>query len=432
MLELTTLPSWLSADVVSPASSPAWLKDLRQRHWNAVRSHGLPTRKDERWKYTELTFLDEEKTLASREIDEKLAEVCIQQHRLQQEQSILLVLVNGYFMPSMSDVTQLPANAIVCGLNEALQQHEVLVKQHMTETDNTTHYPFANLNAALFSDGLFIYLPNDCRVTKPIHLLSIVTDANAFIAHPRHVFVLGKNSQLTLLEEYTASAVGSYVMNIVSTVYVGANSLFEHYKIQNESGRAAHLANTFIFQQQDSSVTSTHFSSGGQFSRDDVIVKLQETGAHCQTSGFYQLKQDNQYIDHHVIIDHVAPRSCSDMLYKGILDKKSRAVFNGRVHVGKDAQKIEAHQQNHNLLLSNQAEIYSKPELEIYSDDVKCKHGATTGQLDEDALFYLQSRGLERKEALNMLLQSFAADIVERVTHDEIKAHIKLMVQGLC
>ena len=216
----------------------------------------------------------------------------------------------------------------------------------------------------------------------------------------------------------------------MTNIHAGPNSQLHHYKVQRENTSATHMANTFITQQRDSMVALTNISIGAKFSRDDVLVKLQETGAECRTAGFYRLESDNQYIDQHITIDHAAPHSRSEMVYKGVLDKKSRAVFNGRLHVGVGAQKIEAQQQNHNLLLSNFAEIYSKPELEIYSDDVKCKHGATTGQLDQDALFYLRARGIEKTEAVSLLLHAFAADIYQKITNADIRMHIEAAVDN--
>ena len=202
----------------------------------------------------------------------------------------------------------------------------------------------------------------------------------------------------------------------------------DYYKIQQEGKQAAHIAHTFIQQKQDSSVSAMNFSTGAQFARDDLIISLKESGAECKTSGFYHLFYDNQYIDNHIDIDHVAPRSHSEMLFKGILDHKSRAVFNGRLHVTEGAQKILAYQANHNLLLSNDAEVYSKPELEIYADDVKCKHGATTGQIDQDALFYLQSRGIPHQEAMGMLLQGFAEEVTEKIKLPAVKMRVLEMV----
>jgi Fe-S cluster assembly protein SufD len=183
-----------------------------------------------------------------------------------------------------------------------------------------------------------------------------------------------------------------------------------------------------VQQKQDSLVTLKNFSAGGLFARDEIAASLQESGANCRTQGFYHLRNACQYIDNHIDIDHIAPHSQSTMLYKGILNHKSRAVFNGRLHVHANAQKIVAHQANHNILLSNDAEIYTKPELEIYADDVKCKHGATVGQLDQDALFYLRSRGIPEAEAIQLLLEGFAEEIMQEITHLGIRIRVNEMV----
>lgn len=427
---VTNIPIWLQAPSVNAAHQPAWLADMRQQHWDTFVKQGVPTRKSERWKYTDLAFLAENKVSPTDSMDEAQVKTQIAKHRIQQGESILLVLINGQFSSQFSDLKKLPSPAIVCGMSEALQQHEELIKKYIVREIDTKDYPFAHLNAALFSSGLFIHVPENCVVDVPVHVLSIVTDTNDFISQPQHIVILEKNSQLTLLEEYTSATSTAYLMNIVTSIHAGANSQLQHYKVQRENTLATHMANTFIVQQKDSTVALTNFSVGAKFARDDVLAQLQEAGAECRTAGFYRLENDNQYIDYHITIDHAAPHSRSEMVYKGVLDKKSRAVFNGRLHVGVGAQKIEAHQQNHNLLLSNQAEIYSKPELEIYSDDVKCKHGATTGQLDQDALFYLRARGIDKTDAVGLLLQAFAAEIFQKITHVDIKTHIEHAVKA--
>lgn len=273
----------------------------------------------------------------------------------------------------------------------------------------------------MFIDGLFIYLPDGCRLETPIHLLSLITDDSDFIAQPHHLIILGKQSKMVYTEEHHALVSSAYFMNTVTSIYLHQDAVLEQYKLQRESLNAAHMANTFIYQHKNSEVSLVNITSGGLFSRDDVVVKLQEAGANCKTSGFYRLRHDNQYIDHHIDINHQAPHSQSEMLYKGIADKKSRAVFNGRLHIEKDAQKILAYQANHNLLLSHDAEIYSKPELEIYADDVKCKHGATTGQIDDEALFYLRSRGINKADAINIMLAGFSEEVLKRVIHEGIR-----------
>jgi Fe-S cluster assembly protein SufD len=318
-------------------------------------------------------------------------------------------------MPELSDLAKLPQDVIACRMEKSLI-HKIEI--------NAYKHPFANLNAESFTDGLFLKLPENCVLTAPLHILSLTMGDEAFIAHPRNEIYLEQNSQCMILEEHYSLADAAYMVNILTTIHVGKNAKIEHYKIQREGKKATHLASHFVQQQKDSYYSHVNISGGGKAVRDDVIVNLLESGAECHTSGFYHLRNDNQYIDNHIDINHIAPNSNSDMLYKGIVDNKSRAVFNGRVHVAQDAQKILAYQANHNLLLSKEAEVYSKPELEIYADDVKCKHGATTGQLDQDALFYLRSRGIAHNEAIEILLQGFSEEILERVQHIGIRMRV--------
>jgi Fe-S cluster assembly protein SufD len=405
------------------------LTQIRKDNWHAFTQKGLPTKKNENWKYTDLTFLETASySLVNlvNTVDVDYIHKIISSYRLQDSDSILLVLVNGCFIPAMSDLNKLPKNVIINRLEKAWQEQEMIIKQCHT---NDIDHPFVNLNEAMWKEGLFIYIPDGCDVTLPIHLLSIATEGVAFIAHTRHVIVLGERSRVTLLEDYAALSAVDYMMNLVVTMLVNKQAKLNHYKIQRESNRAVHMAYTVIKQMENSEVTTTHFSSGASFARDDLKVTLQETGASCQLASFYHLHQDHQYIDYHIDVDHIAHNSHSDMLYKGILDKQSRAVFSGKLFVEKEAQKIIAYQANHNILLSKEAEVYSKPMLEVYADDVKCKHGATIGQLNHDALFYLCSRGINQQEALNMLLNGFTDDIFSRVTHPGIKQHAQKTVR---
>lgn len=393
--------------------------------WDAFIKQGLPTKQNERFKYTDFGFLrDQSFSLAqASEIDD--VEDVLNQHRLRHENAILLVEINGLFVAELSDIAKLPQELIICSLSEARKNYSELLAHHELETIDANQYPFASINSNLSNAGLFVHIADHFQLTQPLHLLSLVMDSTEFMAHTKRIIVLGKQSHLTLVEEYFSTQEQKYLMNVVNTIAVGPAAHYEHYKIQQEGKRAIHMAHHFVEQKRDSAMRFTHFSFGNLFARDDVIVKLQEAGASCETSGFYRVEQDNQYVDHHVDIYHLAPHTQSEMLYKGIADNKSRAVFNGKLQVQKAAQKILAHQENHNLLLSNQAAVYSKPELEIYADDVKCKHGSSTGQLDEDAIFYLQSRGIERSAAINMLLQGFADVILQRVKHVGIKMRIE-------
>lgn len=420
---------------------PEWLQQFRRRQHEAFRQAGLPTRKNERWKYAEMAVVENRDWTAGLAADSQPAPDFIQsrplssedslllaqaihQHRLQ-DASHLLVLVNGHFMPQLSDISALPANVIACGLAQALQQHPELVRSYWLNELDAVRYPFAALNAAVFSDGLFLHVPENCELAQPVHLLSISVGSHEFTAHPQHLIVVGANGRLQLVDEYASLTDHPYAMNVVTTAHLEKNARLEYCKIQRENGQAVHLAHHFLHQKQDSMAALTDFSIGGRFARNETIVKLLEQGADCRTAGLYRLRNDLQYIDNHVDIYHAAPRSHSEMLYKGILDKKSRAVFNGRLHVDRQCQKISAFQANHNLLLTNDAEVYSKPELEIYADDVKCKHGATTGQLDQDALFYLRSRGVTHAEAVSILLRGFAEEITKSVAHPGIRTRLQ-------
>jgi Fe-S cluster assembly protein SufD len=422
-----SMPAWLQTPAPD-AITPSWLADYRQTHWDALQTQGLPTRHHERWKYTDLSFLAKNDfQLAQPSSDTSLASI-VSVHQTSTEETIFLVFINGYFAPHLSDLTRIPTGVVICSMAEAFQQHAALIDAHWPAAICTKRHPFAGMNAAHFSDGMFVYVPAQMDVGVPIHLLSIAANQQSFAAQPRHLIVLGKQSKLTLWEEYAAATSAPYLTNSVTNMVIGEHATLEHYKLQNEQVDAIHMASTFIHQQQDSRVTATYFSAGSQFARDDVMVRLQESGAVCSVAGFYRLRRDEQYVDYHIDIEHAAPRSSSEMLYKGILDKKSRAVFNGRLHVEQNAQKILAYQANHNLLLSNEAEVNSKPELEIYADDVKCKHGATTGQLDQDALFYMQARGIQRVDAVNILLKGFSDEILQRVKSAEMKTRIEALV----
>jgi Fe-S cluster assembly protein SufD len=419
------LPNWLTKiELISDERYPSWLNETRQREWNQFVSEGIPSRVLERWKYSDLSILKKTNFSFANPVDQSQAQRFIQQERMRADDSILLAVVNGFFEPALSDLAKLPDGVIACDLAQACELYPDLVKENWLSYEKHESHPFASLNGSMWQSGLFLYLPDHMKLSAPVHLLSLVIDEAPCIASPRHMLILGATSRLMLLEEHISFAIDSYVVNQCMSVKLQQDAKIEHYKIQRETSKGIHLANTFFQQLKDSHVASTQFTTGAAIARDDIVIKLAEHGAACSTAGFYSVLHDGQYVDYHVDINHHAPHSSSEMLYKGILDQKARAVFNGRLHVKQDAQRITAYQANHNLLLSDTAEIYSKPELEIYADDVKCKHGATTGQLDEDALFFMRSRGIAKEEAMSILLQGFAQEIVERVSHPTIMLRV--------
>lgn len=420
-----TWPVWLPTGKSQKNALPPWLVKYQEQQRDLFSRMGLPTRRDDRWKYTDLTFLLSRQFTSPGETSIDRVREVVTAYRKKINDEAFIVMVNGEFVPSVSDTAVLPEGVTVCGMGDALREHEALIKAFLHAEMNSQQCPFAVLNTALFSSGLFFHVPEAIHIDKPVHLLFLALDQSGFIANPRQVMILGKASRLTLVEHCCSVSSQSYFMNSVTQISAGEACELDYVKWQNEQAQAVHMAHYFVSQKKDSRLVMTNLTAGGAFSRDDVMVNLSESGAECRTGGFYRLSRDDQYVDHHININHAAPHSNSEMLFKGILDKKSRAVFNGRLHVEKGSQKITAYQANHNLLLSDNAEIYSKPELEIYADDVKCKHGATIGQLDQDAMFYLCSRGIEKKEAQSMLMQGFADEIFERITHDTLRLHAK-------
>lgn len=418
MNAVVSLPNWLKP--ATDHAVPAWVQALQQKTHAALIAAGLPTRKHERWKYADLSFLNQKDFVLPARVNPAELESIIAAKRL--ADAILLVTVNGCFIPALSDMATIPDGMVVMNFRQALEKLEDKINQHSLDAQQ---YPFAALNAANISEGIYIDIPAKLYVSAPIHLLSIVTDENDFIAHPRRVIRVGQQSQVTITEEYCSLTESAYFMNIVNELTLESGSSLTLYQLQRESKQAVHIAHTFLEQYKNSQASIVNVTTGAKFSRDEVVVKLKEAGADCKTSGFYKLTTKDQYVDHHLDISHQAPHSNSEMLYKGIIDYNARAVFNGRLHVQQDAQRILAYQANHNLLLSPTAEVYSKPELEIYADDVKCKHGATTGQLDQEALFYLRSRGIEKSEAMSILLRGFADDVLQRITHLATKQRVK-------
>ncbi len=383
--------------------------------WHDFIEQQLPTSKNEAWKYVDFSHLKKSSFQLSVKQDKKIEMAAIAALRM--EDTVNLIFVDGFFNEALSD--QLPTGCVFSrGKNHAT------FSQYLNATLDAKKFPFANLNRAIFSDDFVLTVADNATIARPLHFVFVGSQKD-IISHPRRLITMGRNSHLTISEEYVSLTDAAYMTNIVTHIDVNQDATLRYAKVQNENAKAFHVAATFVQQHKNSETHFNQFSRGGLLQRDDLYVSLLETGASCHTAGFYQLHTDNQCVDHHVDIMHLAGSTESEMLYKGILDKKSKSIFNGKLYVEKNAQKITAYQANHNLLMSSNAEVYSKPELEIYADDVKCKHGATTGQIDLDALFYLRSRGISETEALEMLLAGFAREIFDRIENQPIRKRIE-------
>lgn len=382
--------------------------------------------KHERWKNTDMSVFDKH-VFVDNNHDARLTAEDINVYRLPQA-AIMIVMVNGRLQTELSDLAQLPAGVVVQSLQAAKQTQSDWINQHVVNDISAAEYPYAALNLETERDGLFVHVPANIDIQLPLHVLSIIQSKEAARVQTQNVCVFEQNSRVTLLQEYVSMTDAAQFNNVVTLVTVEQNAQVQWIKHQHENTQAVHMENYFVKQAVDSEFNITHLSMGAQFSRDDIRAVLQASGAICRTSGFYHTKRDGQYVDHHIDILHLQPHTQSDMLYKGIIDKKSRAVFNGKLYVEKGAQKTNAVQGNHHILLSPSAEAYAKPELEIYEGDIKCKHGVTTGQLDQDALFYLRARGINEQEARTILLNSFAEDVLQRIQNQGIQQHIRQQV----
>jgi Fe-S cluster assembly protein SufD len=284
---------------------------------------------------------------------------------------------------------------------------------------------FAALNTAFWRDGAFVQTPAGVRLATPLHLLFVATAPGpATVAHPRNLIVLGRSSQLTVVEHYVSANGNPYLTNAVTDLVVGEDACVDHYKLQHESPRALHVGRTRVRQQPDSRFASCAVAFGGRLVRNDVHVVLNGEGAECRLDGLFVIGGE-QHSDTHIVVDHAAPRATSRQLYKGVLDGRSRGVFNGRIVVRPGAQKTDAHQTNKNLLLADGVEMDSKPQLEIFADDVKCSHGAADGQLAGEAIFYLKSRGFGEAAARALLTYGFAGEVLGRIRQERVRARLE-------
>ena len=412
-------------------SGPDWSGAARRAALDRFSALGFPTTRDEEWKYTSVeglvktSFADgpmEDDGLARR--IEELDAAKLVEHRL--------VFINGRYSSRLSRAGQLPDGAIASSLKAAMRENREKVEPYWARQADYNEQSFVALNTALMDDGAFLSVPDGAALAAPIHFLFVAAAPDeAAVAQPRSLVVLGRGSRATVIESYVGLDDGIYFTNGVTEIDVGDDAALDHYKIQSESERAFHVATQQARIGRGGNLSSHAFALGGALARNDVNAALEGEGGDCTLNGLY-VSAGRQHVDNHTRIDHVKPRSASRELYKGVMGGKSRGVFNGKIYVHKAAEKTDARQTNRNLLLSEEAWIDTKPQLEIYNNDVKCSHGSTIGQLDEDALFYLRARGIDARAAMGLLTRGFAGDITMRLKSAPVAGWMeKLLAQKL-
>jgi Fe-S cluster assembly protein SufD len=338
---------------------------------------------------------------------------------------VRLVVVNGRFDTTLSRLKGLPAGVYVGSLGDALKDYADIVQRYFGQLADVNARSFTALNTAFVQDGAFIHVHDGVTVETPIHIIFVTgSDDGHVMAHPRTLVVAGAGSQVTVIESYVGGAGETYFSNAVSEIFVGENAGVDHYKVQEESLDAFHVGALHAHTSRSSRFSSHSFTLGGRIARNDASAILDGEGGDCTLSGLY-LADRERLVDNHTTIDHAKPHCGSHEVYKGILGGTARAVFNGKIIVRQDAQKTDAKQTNRALLLTDGASINTKPQLEIFADDVKCTHGAAIGQLDDEAIFYLRARGMTYAEARDMLIHAFAGQVLEGVAVEPLRAALE-------
>ena len=394
---------------------PRWLRDMRARAAERFEALGFPSTRSEDWRYTSTSPIAELDFRALREPGGAVDASDLESFRFGSDGWTTLVFVNGRYDDALSSAGLESPGVTVMPLARALGEMEELVRDNLGTITSYGQSAFTALNTALHVDGAVIHVGRDMAAAAPIHLL-FVSDANLAkgSAQPRVLIVAERNSKATVVESYVSLGEATYFTNAVTEISLGDGATVAHYKIQRESPRAYHVGTVDVRQGRDSHLVQFSFATGAALSRTNVYTTLAGAGCGATLNGLF-LGTGAQHIDHQTRIEHQAENCYSREVYKGVLDDTAHGVWNGKVYVHPEAQKTDGKQENHTLLLSDRAVIDTKPQLEIFADDVKCTHGATIGRIDKNALFYMKSRGVGAARARQLLTYAFAADVLERI-----------------
>lgn len=397
--------------------------EIRKSAISRFSDNGFPNTRDEEWKYTSVAPLLRHKfNLATKGV--AIPASILDELTYDGLRDNLIVMVNGRYAPSYSTLKLDKPGVIVASLADAMTEHSGLIFDFLAKHADFEQESFTALNTAFASDGLFFYVPDNVEVDETIHVIHISDSSQeTFVSHPRNLLVLGRNSKASVMETFYGVGDGVYFNNLVGEMVLNANSRLEHLRVQEEGREAYHISSVNIHQERDSVFSTVNIELGGALVRNNTKVRLNDENCETHLFGFF-MGRGTQHIDNHTSIDHAKPNCFSNELYKGILDDKARGVFNGKIFVRQDAQKTNALQSNKTLLLTDDATINAKPQLEIFADDVKCTHGATIGQLDDEALYYLRTRGIKEEMASAMLRHAFISDVLNNIKNEVVREQL--------
>ena len=424
-----SLNSWLlGSSARLTRGDPAWLARERRQARERLRKESVPGPRQEGWRYTNLRPLLEQRFRPASESISAVEENALYGHLVPGLDAWRVVLVNGRFAPGLSRLQGMPAGVRAASLRQLLAEEPALVESRLNRVAGDGAHLFATLNTAGLYDGLVLHVAKDTRLQRPLELIQVsLGSSDPHLIQPRHLVRLEAGVRATLIERHLSLEEPLYCTNNLMEIDLGEASHLEHHRLQEESPNAFHLTGLYVRQAGRSAYRGTNVALGAAWSRTDIKVSFEQPDSSCEIDGLY-LAGDGQLVDFHLDVGHRVRGCSSREHFKGLLTGKGRAVLDGRIHVGPDAQQTDAHLKNANLLLSRNAEVDTKPQLEIHADDVKCSHGATVGQIDPDALFYLRSRGIAEREAWRMLCVGFAGEIIEKCGPAALQEHIKAHV----
>ena len=413
----------------SAGKHPSWVFPIRKAGIASFAELGFPTLRHEDWRFTNVGPLTKLpfKPIVEPDLRGVTTET-LSKFTFARMPGSRLVFVDGHYSEALSTLRTLPDGVKAGSLATALANDSSLLEKNLAQHAQTGDNAFAALNTAFFHDGAFIYVPPGQALPEPVQLLfiSTATEAGA-TTHPRNLIIADRGAQLTLIESYVSTANAPYLTNAVTEFVVGDSAIVEHLKFQDESLEAYHIATLHADLGRRCNFISHSFALGARLSRNNIRTRLIGEGLECILNGLY-LTKGEQLADHHMIVEHVKPRCASHEYFNGILDDRSKGVFHGRILVRPEAQKTDAKQTNKNILLSDEATADTKPQLEIYADDVKCTHGATVGQLNPESIFYLRARGIGLDTARQMLIHAFAGEIIDRVKCEPAREEIDKLI----
>ena len=409
--------------------NPAWLSAIRADAGARFTELGYPTTRHEDWKYTSVAPIAETAFQPAPDDAASVTPDDLRPFLFADSDVHRLVFVGGRFAPRLSRIDRLPDGITLGSLAEILQSSPLRTEPHLARHAAYRDQPFTALNTAMFEDGAVVFLPDGAILDAPVHLLFLSTGLDEpTVSHPRSLIVAGANSRATVVETYATIGTGVCFTNAVTEVIAGQDAVIEHCRIERENERAFHVGALHLRQERGSRIGSHAVSLGGGLVRHNVHAVLAGEGCDCRLNGLYVLRGD-QHVDNHLRVEHAAPRCSSRECFRGVLDDRSRGVFTGRIVVHQNAQRTDAKQTNNTLLLSDNAQAESRPQLEILADDVKCTHGATVGQVNKDAMFYLRSRGIEPAAARTLLICAFASESMGEVRFAPLRARLEELLR---